>query len=171
MNTVELLQHALNNAVDILDGVTADLTQEQADWEPPGTALSIGTLYWHMVGGIDHVVHGWGLGQPALAQTEGWEEKVVTWQEPAAEGDHPARLRPVRIDLPAMHAYAQAASDAAQTWLASLSPEDLERTVETPLGEMMLGPMLETFVVWHVSAHTGEISALKGCQGAKGYPF
>jgi hypothetical protein len=171
MNTVELLQHALKNTLDILGGVTADLTQEQADWEPPGTALSIGTLYWHTATGTDHVVHGWGLGQPSLVQAEGWEEKVVVWQEPAAEGDHAATVRPVRIHLPAMHDYARRVSEAAQDWLDSLAPEDLERVVETPLGELQLGPMLETFVVWHVSAHTGEISALKGCQGARGYPF
>ncbi len=171
MNTVELLQHALKNALDILDGVTADLTQEQADWQPPGTALSIGTLYWHTMSGADHVVHGWGLGQPPIVQTGGWEEKVVVWQEPAQEGDHAASVHPVRVDLAAMHDYARAVSDAAQAWLGTLAPEDLERVVETPLGELQLGPMLEIFVVWHISAHTGEISALKGCQGARGYPF
>jgi hypothetical protein len=171
MNSVVLLQHALKNTFDILGGVTADLTQAQADWEPPGTAMSIGTLYWHTISGTDHVVHGWGLGQPAIVETGGWEEKVVVWQEPAKEGDHAATVRPVRVDLPAMHEYAQAVSEAAQTWLGSLTPEDLERVVETPLGALMLGPLLETFVVWHISAHTGEISALKGCQGARGYPF
>jgi hypothetical protein len=31
--------------------------------------------------------------------------------------------------------------------------------------------VLDLFVVWHINAHCGEISALKGCQGAKGYPF
>jgi hypothetical protein len=55
--------------------------------------------------------------------------------------------------------------------VASLTPEDLEGTMETPVGEFSVGQMLEIFVVWHVSAHCGEIAALKGCQGAKGYPF
>jgi len=171
MNTVELLQFSLKNAIDILDGVTSDLTQEQADWQPPGTAISIGTLYWHMMSGTDHVVHGWGLDQPPLSQSAGWEEKVVRSTEPAEEGDHAATLREVCIDLPAMHDYARAVSDAAQSWLGSLTAQDLERELETPLGELNVGQMLETFVVWHISAHAGEISALKGCQGARGYPF
>jgi hypothetical protein len=55
--------------------------------------------------------------------------------------------------------------------LASITPEDLERKIDTPIGELNLGQLLETFVIWHVNAHCGEISALKGCQGAKGYPF
>ena len=76
-----------------------------------------------------------------------------------------------RVDLPAMRDYARKVCDAAQAWVGTLTPEDLERTIETPVGKLNLGQVLETFVVWHVSAHTGEISALKGCQGAKGYPF
>ncbi|MFN2165565.1 MAG: hypothetical protein ACK2U9_04825, partial [Anaerolineae bacterium] len=78
-------------------------------------------------------------------------------------GDHAATVRPVRVDLPAMHDYARAVSKAAQDWVGSLTPEDLERKLETPLGELNLGQMLEAFVVWHVSAHC--------CQGARGYPF
>jgi hypothetical protein len=171
MNTQELLSYSLKNSFDILFGVTADLTQEQADWQPPGTALSIGTLYWHMVSGTDHLLHGWVLGQPPLSQTAGWEAKVVRWAEPAAEGAHEASVRTVRVDLPAMHDYAQTVWDAVQAWFGSLSEQDLERKMETPVGELNLGQLVETFIVWHVSAHTGEMSALKGCQGARGYPF
>jgi len=42
MNTVELLQYSLGFAFEILGQVTADLTQEQADWAPPGAASTIG---------------------------------------------------------------------------------------------------------------------------------
>ena len=42
MNTVELTQYALGNAFDILGQVVADMTQEQADWIPPGCANPIG---------------------------------------------------------------------------------------------------------------------------------
>ena len=45
MNTVELLEYSLKNALDILKQVTADLTQEQADWMPPSIANPIGSLY------------------------------------------------------------------------------------------------------------------------------
>ena len=62
-------------------------------------------------------------------------------------------------------------AEAIQTWLSSLTPEDLDRTLETPVGELNLGQMLETFVIWHINAHCGEVAALKGCLGAQGYPF
>jgi hypothetical protein len=29
----------------------------------------------------------------------------------------------------------------------------------------------EFFIIWHINVHAGEIYALKGCQGLKGYPW
>jgi hypothetical protein len=75
------------------------------------------------------------------------------------------------VDLPALHDYAKAVAEALQGWLGSLAPEDLERTIKTPIGEYTLAQMIGLFIVWHIDAHCGEISALKGCQGVKGYPF
>jgi hypothetical protein len=171
MNTVELIHYAVKSAFDILEQVTADLTQEQADWTPPGLANPIGANYWHALSGADFVVHGWGMGQPPISQAEGWEEKVVLFQEPNPEDDHGANLRTLRIDLPTMHTYTQAVTRAIEGWLASLTPEDLERKIDSPIGELNLAQVIETFVTWHINAHCGEISTLKGCQGFRGYPF
>ena len=171
MNAVELVQFSLDNAFGILGQVTADLTQAQADWEPPGVANPIGALYWHTISSTDFVVHEWGMGGSPLSRTADWEDKAVLSSAPAQDGEHAATIRSVRIDLPAMHEYAQAVAQATRDWVVSLSPEDLERKVTTPIGELNLGQMLQMFVVWHIDAHGGEISALKGCQGAKGYPF
>ena len=171
MDAIDLLQFSLKNAFDMLGGVTADLTQAQSDWVPPGRALSIGTLYWHAISSTDYLLHDWCLGDTPLSQTAGWEDKVLLYSEPPAEDDHAATVRAVRVDLAAMHDYAIAVADAAQDWLGSLAPSNLERQIQTPIGELNLGQMLEVFVVWHLSAHCGEISSLKGCQGARGYPF
>ena len=80
-------------------------------------------------------------------------------------------LTGLHIDLPALHEYSGTVGKAVKDWLASLTDEDLERTLETPVGELSLAQVLTTFVTWHIDAHCGEIAALKGCQGAKGYPF
>jgi hypothetical protein len=171
MNTVELIQYSLGNALGVLGQVTADLTQEQADWMPPGTANPIGGLYWHTIASMDMVVHGWGMGEAPLSKTAGWQEKVLISSGPEVEEGRPPDIREARIDLPAMHQYAKAVQEVAQNWLSSLNPDDLGRKIETPIGELSLGQMLATFVIWHIDAHCGEIAALKGCQGAKGYPF
>ena len=167
MNTVELLQYSLGNAFGILEQVTADLTQEQADWMPPGIANPIGSLYWHTISSTDMIVHGWGLGQPSLFETAGWQEKVVI----NAQEDPPPEMRDTRVDLAALREYTSVVTGVVHGWLGSLTPEDLERKVDTPIGELGLAQMVETFIIWHINAHCGEISALKGCQGFRGYPF
>ncbi|MCL7452060.1 MAG: DinB family protein [Anaerolineae bacterium] len=176
MNTVELLSYSLDNALGILGQVTADLTQEQADWQPPGMANPAGALYWHTLTSADYVVHQWCMGEPPLSERGGWQPKMlaVSVPEPVHGADqlvHREYMCGLRIDLPAVHEYAQALGAAIRGWLSSMTPEDLERIVQTPAGELNLAQLLETFVIWHINAHCGEISALKGCQGARGYPF
>jgi hypothetical protein len=173
MNTVELLQSSLGSAFDILGQVTADLTQEQADWQPPGIANAIGATYWHTISGADEIVYRWALGQDPLREREAWTERVikVSAPEPEPGGDWQPYMRAIRVDLPALHEYTQATAEALQGWLSSLAPEDLERVIKTPFGEYSLAHLLDLFVIWHTNAHCGEISALKGCLGAKGYPF
>lgn len=173
MDSIELLDYSLKNAFGILRDVTGDLTQEQADWQPPGLANPIGATYWHVLSSCDDIVHQWGRGEPPLYEREGWRERAfTTWQlEPEHGGDWHGWMRAIRVDLPALHEYAQVLASAISDWLATLTPEDLERTNQTPVGELALANMLEIFVIWHLSAHCGEIAALKGCQSARGYAF
>ena len=171
MNTVDLLGYSLQNAFGILGQVAADLTQEQADWTPPGTANPIGALYWHCVSSVDQIVRQWCCGSPPLAEADGWRDRVLGDSAADAGEETVEQMRAARADLPALHEYAAAVQQDVQGWLGSLTPADVECVMNTPIGDLNLGQLLETFVIWHVNAHCGEISALKGCQGAKGYPF
>jgi len=65
MNTVELTQYSLGFAFEILSQVTADLTQEQADWKPPGVVDTIGAIYSHIVTYVDYFVQNYMIeGKP-----------------------------------------------------------------------------------------------------------
>ena len=173
MNTNELIQYTLGNAFGILNQVVSDLTQEQADWAPPGIANPIGATYWHAVSSTDEIVHAWIQGDAPLRQKEDWQAQVLVTSltEPGEGEDYLAYMKSIRVDLGSLHAYAEAVADAVQGWLASLTPEELARKLQTPIGEHSVTQVLETFVIWHINAHCGEIAALKGCQGVKGYPF
>ena len=175
MNTVELIHYSLGFAFDLLEQVVSDLTQEQVEWMPPGTANPIGALYWHTVSYVDELAHDWAIGQASLGKRDGWEERVVIASPPKDPDDPYADLWVVReglqVDLPALHDYARATAQTLLDWVASLTPEDLERTIETTIGELSLAQMLEAYIIWHINVHCGEISALKGCQGLKGYPW
>jgi hypothetical protein len=171
MNTVELLTYSLSSAFDILDQVTADLTQQQADWIPPGTANPIGALYWHTISSVDQIVHQWCRGEEPLSQRAGWHKRVELAGSSGGGQETLEEMQAIRVDLPVLHDFARAVAEVTQNWLTSLQPEDLEREIHTPIGTLNLAQLLETFVIWHINAHCGEIAALKGCQGARGYPF
>ncbi len=138
MNNVELIHFSLGFAFEILEGLVSDLTQEQADWMPPGTAIPIGSLYWHIIKYVDYIVHDWGMDQPSLRQRAGWQEKVVIALPPENHEDPYWEVRAVReglrVDLPALHDYARATGQTLLGWVASLTPEDLERKLPTPIG-------------------------------------
>ena len=124
---------------------------------PPGTASTIGAIYSHTITYVDFIVQKVCIGQ---------SDAVFAEPPPAKIG-----LQEVQVDLSALRDYAGKVQSAAQDWLSSLTPADLERKMETPIGELNLGQMLEAFVIWHINVHCGEISGLKGCQGLKGYPW
>jgi len=173
MNTVQLTQYSLDNAFGILAQVVGDLTQEQADWIPSGCANPIGASYWHAVSGADEVICRWVLGQEPLHQREGWRDRVLTVSAPEPEGGEGwlTWMQTIRVDLPVLNEYATATAAMLMGWLGTLTPEDLVRSISTPIGELNVAQVMETFIIWHINAHCGEISALKGCQGARGYPF
>jgi hypothetical protein len=173
MDAIELLQYSVGNAFAILDQVVADLTQRQADWTPPGIANPIGATYWHVISSVDDIVHEWMRGEEPLRTKGDWQERALTAAvpEPGPGDDYLKYMQTIRVDIKAVRAYSDAVAEAVHSWLASLKPEELGNELETPIGKLAVGKVLETFVIWHVNAHCGEISALKGCLGRKGYPF
>jgi hypothetical protein len=198
MNTVQLVHFSLSLAFEYLEQAVSDVTQEQANWLPPGNANSIGALYWHTIAYVDQLVHDWcmppfrdvsveevfeakrakrdlGMGQVALRHRDGWQEKVVRAFPPENPEDPYWDVRNtregLRVDLPALHDYAHATAQTLLDWAASLTPEDLERVIPTPWGDYNQGQWLEFFIIWHINVHCGEIASVKGYQGLKGYPW
>ena len=117
MNTIELLQYSLGSAFDILGQVVADLTQEQADWMPPGIANPVGATYWHAVSSTDEIVYKWIREEESLRQKDGWQEKVLTVSapEPGHGGDYLAYMQAIRVDIATLHAYTRAVAEAIQS--------------------------------------------------------
>ncbi|WP_236601584.1 DinB family protein [Ktedonobacter sp. SOSP1-52] len=79
-----------------------------------------------------------------------------------------------RWKKPTARGYAQAVHAATDAYLATLTDEDLARVLDLTsvgFGQMTVGALLNRMVLGHVDNMTGEISVLKGLQGAKGYPI
>jgi hypothetical protein len=162
----------------LLEETISDVSDAMLHFAPPGKALPIGAAYVHYVSGEDWMIHSlfqgvaplmagpWagrtGVSEPQPGPGDDWETRFVAWS------------RRVRVDLPAFRACAKAVYEATDAYLATLADSELSREVdlsEMGMGKQKVGFVWDNALLGHVYCHCGEISALKGVQGKKGYPF
>ncbi len=178
MDGVSLLRLQLQIAHEVLEGTMMDVTSEQAQWTPPGVATPLGASYAHTVLSEDMVINGMLRHQPTLSMTTYAGKLGVSAPQPIPGSGwteaYPAWTRSVQVDLPALKEYAQAVHRSSDEYLASLTPEDLDSTLDLSaigMGQPTLAWAFSILVIGHINNIAGEISCLKGLQGAKGYPF
>jgi hypothetical protein len=170
MDAVSYLREDMRITHEWLEATMQDVTQEQLDWHPPGKANPLGASYAHAVLSEDGAVNQLLRGDLPLFEGE-WKGK--TGISDPRMGSEFEWAREVKVDLRAAREYAKAVYNSTDRYLASLEPADLDRTLD--LSELGLGDKSVTWVLsaWlssHASNMTGEISTLKGLQGARGYP-
>jgi len=175
MGAIALIRGGFQGAHGVLEATMNDVTPEQAQWAPPGVANPLGATYAHVVMGEDGLLNSMVTGAtPLLASS--WAGKLGLSEMPPAAGlgGTDAWARSVEIDLSAMREYAKAVYAQTDECLASLGEEGLERPLDLSkfgLGQQTVGVFVSGLLLQHVNHHCGEISCLKGIQGAKGYPF
>lgn len=167
MNAVQLIQSHITQARQVYQGTVADVTPQMAQTVPPGVVHCIGALMLHVLNAEDGVIQQMVQGKPPVWQSGGWEQKVKAPNNMMMKQE----TRGLKVDPAALQPYAQAVFAATDAYLKTLNDQSLDRVVPTPLGPTPLGVILNYLVAGHTSAITGEISALKGTQGKKGYPF
>lgn len=91
----------------------------------------------------------------------------------AGETDPADWYRTVRVDMAALRADAAAVWAATDAWIGSLDTAAVGEPVDmTPfMGTVPLATAVTIFVVGHANNHAGEIAALTGVHGVRGYPF
>jgi hypothetical protein len=176
ISALQLLKEELKNAHETFETTAADITPEQLQVDPGGLALPLGATYAHLIFSEDVIVHGmlqqkeplfkrtWkdktGASKPMPPMDEKWENANRTW------------AKSVTIDLPKLREYAKAVYAATDTYIDSIKEEDLEKEVDLgSWGKYTIAHLLYSFIIGHANSLAGEMSALKGVQGAKGYPF
>src|SRR3990172_9557885 len=141
--------------------------------EGPGAAVTaVAAQYAHIVASEDAIVNGMLKGGPPLAATT-WAGKTGLSEMPPQGFDWVQWAKGVRVNLAQLREYARAVYENTDAYLASLSDEDLARPLDLSslgVGQKTLGWML-SIQLGNVDHHCGEISCLKGLQGAKGYPM
>jgi len=168
MDAVEALTRTVNASRQWFQGTIGGLTPEQVNFVPPGSAHPIGEIVAHVLNSEDGIVNGMILGQPPIWERDGWGAKLglpnVTRQDEAV-------ARAYRCELQSLEPYMHAVHACVDDYLEALTATDLDREVDGgPPGKMTVADALG-ILIGNTLVHTGEIAALKGIQGGRGYPF
>lgn len=167
-----LMRALYKSAHEVLEGTMADVTDEVLNWQPPGSANTIGANYAHVVTGEDAILQGMARGAAPLMASS-WAGKTgLSSPPPAGAGLHDWG-KTAQIDLAALRQYAQAVFAATDEYLASLTDADLAAEIDASAFNSGMQPRswLLSLMLSNANWHLGEISAIKGVQGLKGYPF
>ena len=152
-------------AFDWLEHIIADVTPEQAFWEPPGTANTIAANYAHIVRNIDEDINQRLYRRPRLNEGP-WLGR--TGLDPALADFEPG----AQVDWAALRAYGRAISAFTIETLDAMTDDDLQLIADlsTPDHAVWRGvDVVRLTVSIHVREHGGEIACLKGLQELKGY--
>lgn len=171
MDAISSYREGLRWAYELLEMVMADVTPELAHATPPGIANPLAAIYAHAILDLDMIPSFILQRKLPLYQTT-WKGKTgisnPQWQ---MSFDWARR---VQVDLPVAKEFAKAAYEKADAYFAAFTEEDLAREVDLTaagLGKRPMSWCLSALVISHLNNMIGEISVLKGIQGAKGYPF
>lgn len=171
MDTISSYREGLRWAFELLEMVMVDVTPELAHATPPGIANPLAAIYAHAVVDLDIIPNYLFQGKPGLYQST-WEGNTGI-SDPQWQATYDW-ARSVQVDLPTAKAYAKAAYENVDAYLATLTDSDLDREIDltdVELGVRTLSWCISALVISHLNNMVGEISVLKGIQGVKGYPF
>ena len=175
--SVKLLRDQLKDAHGWLEATMADVKEKNLNVVPPGKANPLGASYAHAVMAEDGIVHGLLQGKMPLMARDfaGKFGADKPMPQPGPEWAHYNEwTKDVKVNLRELREYAQAVYAASEAYIAGLTDEDLDKSIDftnVGMGQKTLAWAIGTLVIGHLHDMTGEVSVLKGIQGLKGYPF
>ena len=161
MDALALLKEQSTAADNQLMAVMKPVTPEQGAWRLPNwKANPITPIFLHAVSGCDNLIAG--LSEKPSLMEQGWKQKIALPREWWTYDEKP--------ETELLLAYQAEVRKVVDAYLESISPAVLEQISETPRGPRTIASRLSTSLVTHKFQHTGDISALLGCQGLQGLP-
>jgi hypothetical protein len=169
MNVIEYIQFEVAGTRRAIERTMKDMTPELFNWAPPGTANTISATFTHLMNVEDNFIQMNIQGKPSVWESGGWSKKTGI-QKPPSIGEDWSGFKQQQITIQPLLDYKAAVWAATDTYLATLTIEELDRKVKFAGGERTVAEML-ILSSSQSHGHTGEIAALKGIQGAKGLPI
>ena len=171
MNVIELLRQQFKDAHESLEATMADVTEEVANFRQTKKAMPVGAAYAHAILSEDMILSTMLAHKDPIVT-----DKIAGLSEPMPDMEHWDQnerwYTTVTVDVAKMKALAQKVYQATDDYLAALDEEAIEEEIDIPgMGKKPRGYIINNFLLLHVAHLTGEISAAKGFQGKKGYPW
>lgn len=168
---VDTVRSAFHASYMWYDGTTANVSEEQAHFQPQGKTHNIATLAAHIQQSEDWFFNQMMKGGETMWESEGWGDKLGIPNVMRMEDGVDVTMEG---GLERLKPYQDAVRANTAAYFDSLTDEDLDE--ELDLSSLGMDPMRRVdvimgFVLGNTFAHTGEISAVQGFQGAQGYPF
>lgn len=164
-----LLKSSFDLAHMVFNAVVGDLLPEHAAYTLPGGMVpTAAAMIGHVLYGEDMMVSQ-ASGEPMVLDSNSFGQRTgILRPQPAMT---PEWLG-LTFDLAGLRDYGAAVFARTDAFLQRATAEALDRRITSPLGtEIAAAEYLAGFGVVHIAEHTGEVSTLKGAQGAKGLPF
>lgn len=176
ISPLQLLKEQLKSARDTFDSTAADIKPEDLHTDPGKKALTIAATYAHLIFSEDEIIHRM-LQKTVPLYKSSWKDKTGA-SEPMPEMDanweanHEKWSKTVQIDWEQIQKYTKAVYEETDKYINSIKDEDLEKEVDLgDWGKKTVAHLLYSFIIGHTNNLAGELSALKGVLGSKGYPF
>lgn len=147
-------------------GAVKGLTDEQANYLPPGTVHPAGAVLQHLLFVEDDIINRQLGGGETLWEQGGWDGRIGPKLTGATEADY----RAYRAQVALLDEYRRSVWSASDVLLAHLGDADLRRVVATGAREQTVAALLGVLLN-HTAIHVGEIAATKGFQGLRGSPL
>lgn len=172
MTAIQLLTQQLKEAHNIFLGTLDQVTNDVANKQPEGKALSVAAAWVHLVESEDVFLAAISGQQPISAGLA--SQTGVSSSQPIENFTEafPAWAKEVTVDVEPLMAYTKAVFSASEAFVSSLNDSDLETTHDMgSMGQATTTTVVSGYIIAHCFSLTGEISAIKGTHGLKGYPF
>lgn len=171
MNAIELLRQQFKDAHEGMEMTMDDVTKEVANFHETGKAVPVGAAYAHAVMSEDMT-----LSMIVLHITPLFEKEDLGFSVLPPDMEHWSEYenwyKKVDVDVTKLREYAKKVYEATDAYLGTLTEGDLDKALEVPgMGQKTLGYLLNNWMLLHFASLNGEVSAAKGFQGKKGYPW
>ena len=170
----KILTEQLQGSHGLLNMTMQGVTPEVASFTPPGLANSITDTYVHIIVSEDWLIHVLLQNKQPLYASELKNKIGVEAFTHPADNAFPAWTKGAKIHMEELKEYADKIFAMSEEYIKNLTDEDLQKEADLSafgMGKSTVGFVIASIITSNMNLHTGEISAIKGIQGLKGYPM